>query len=120
MLRFLFSKLLLIIPTFIGITIVAFGFVRVLPGEACGRLAACWLRGVFRVGDGRRAVLAEGDCMLSGVLRVAGIAAGDCTLSGVLRVGGLPPLEPPRPGDVDCRRVGVREGGFCACSHRRS
>ena len=33
MLRFLFSKLLLIIPTFIGITIVAFGFVRILPGD---------------------------------------------------------------------------------------
>ncbi len=33
MLRFLFSKLLLIVPTFIGITIVAFGFVRVLPGD---------------------------------------------------------------------------------------
>jgi len=33
MLRFLFTKLLLILPTFIGITIVAFAFVRVLPGD---------------------------------------------------------------------------------------
>src|SRR5690606_15118183 len=33
MIRFLFHRLLLIIPTFIGITIVAFAFVRVLPGD---------------------------------------------------------------------------------------
>jgi len=33
MLRFLFTKLALILPTFIGITIVAFAFVRVLPGD---------------------------------------------------------------------------------------
>ena len=33
MLRFLLSRLALIIPTFIGITIVAFSFVRVLPGD---------------------------------------------------------------------------------------
>lgn len=33
MLRFLLSKLALIVPTFIGITIVAFAFVRVLPGD---------------------------------------------------------------------------------------
>lgn len=33
MLRFFFSKLFLIVPTFIGITVVAFGFVRVLPGD---------------------------------------------------------------------------------------
>ncbi|VAW16324.1 Dipeptide transport system permease protein DppB (TC 3.A.1.5.2) [hydrothermal vent metagenome] len=33
MLRFLFTKLILILPTFIGITIVAFAFVRVLPGD---------------------------------------------------------------------------------------
>ncbi len=33
MLRFLLAKLLYLIPTFIGITIVAFGFVRVLPGD---------------------------------------------------------------------------------------
>ncbi len=33
MLRFLLYRLLLIVPTFIGITIVAFAFVRVLPGD---------------------------------------------------------------------------------------
>lgn len=33
MFRFIFNKLLLIVPTFIGITIVAFAFVRVLPGD---------------------------------------------------------------------------------------
>ncbi len=33
MFRFLVSKLLMIVPTFIGITIVAFAFVRVLPGD---------------------------------------------------------------------------------------
>ncbi|GHA20639.1 peptide ABC transporter permease [Devosia pacifica] len=33
MVRFLFHRLLLILPTFIGITIVAFAFVRVLPGD---------------------------------------------------------------------------------------
>lgn len=33
MLRFLFSKLAYLIPTFIGVTIVAFGFVRILPGD---------------------------------------------------------------------------------------
>ena len=33
MIRFIFNRLLLIIPTFIGITIVAFAFVRVLPGD---------------------------------------------------------------------------------------
>ncbi|WP_172328968.1 ABC transporter permease subunit [Mangrovicoccus sp. HB161399] len=33
MLRFFLAKLLYLIPTFIGITIVAFGFVRVLPGD---------------------------------------------------------------------------------------
>jgi dipeptide transport system permease protein len=33
MLRFIFNRLLLIVPTFIGITIVAFSFVRVLPGD---------------------------------------------------------------------------------------
>ncbi|WP_138468639.1 ABC transporter permease subunit [Poseidonocella sp. HB161398] len=33
MLRFLLAKLLYLVPTFIGITIVAFGFVRVLPGD---------------------------------------------------------------------------------------
>ncbi|MBE3638337.1 ABC transporter permease subunit [Mangrovicoccus algicola] len=33
MLRFLLAKLLYLIPTFIGITVVAFGFVRVLPGD---------------------------------------------------------------------------------------
>lgn len=33
MLAFLFKRLALLIPTFIGITIVSFGFVRVLPGD---------------------------------------------------------------------------------------
>lgn len=33
MFRFIFGRLLYVVPTFIGITIVAFGFVRVLPGD---------------------------------------------------------------------------------------
>ncbi|MBE1708027.1 MULTISPECIES: ABC transporter permease subunit [Mesorhizobium] len=33
MLRYILGKLALIIPTFIGITILAFGFVRILPGD---------------------------------------------------------------------------------------
>ncbi|MFV0383145.1 ABC transporter permease subunit [Paracoccus sp. (in: a-proteobacteria)] len=33
MIRFILSKLLYLIPTFLGITIVAFGFVRILPGD---------------------------------------------------------------------------------------
>ena len=33
MLRFIFNRLIMIVPTFIGITIVAFAFVRVLPGD---------------------------------------------------------------------------------------
>ena len=33
MLRFILKRLLLIVPTFIGITIIAFAFVRVLPGD---------------------------------------------------------------------------------------
>jgi len=33
MIRFLLGKLLVIVPTFIGITLVAFGFVRLLPGD---------------------------------------------------------------------------------------
>ena len=33
MLRFIFGKLAYLIPTFFGITVVAFGFVRVLPGD---------------------------------------------------------------------------------------
>lgn len=33
MLRFIFNKLVYLVPTFIGITIVAFAFVRVLPGD---------------------------------------------------------------------------------------
>lgn len=39
MLKFLLNKLVLIVPTFIGITIVAFGFVRVLPGDPILALA---------------------------------------------------------------------------------
>lgn len=33
MVRFILSKLLYLIPTFLGITIIAFGFVRILPGD---------------------------------------------------------------------------------------
>jgi dipeptide transport system permease protein len=33
MLRFIFNRLIMIVPTFIGITIIAFLFVRVLPGD---------------------------------------------------------------------------------------
>lgn len=33
MIRFIFGKIAYLIPTFIGITIVAFGFVRILPGD---------------------------------------------------------------------------------------
>ncbi|WP_378942360.1 ABC transporter permease subunit [Paracoccus sp. R86501] len=33
MVRFILSKLLFLIPTFLGITIIAFGFVRILPGD---------------------------------------------------------------------------------------
>ena len=33
MIRFILGKLLYLIPTFLGITIIAFGFVRVLPGD---------------------------------------------------------------------------------------
>ena len=33
MFRFIISKLLYLVPTFIGITIVAFGFIRLLPGD---------------------------------------------------------------------------------------
>ena len=33
MLYFLFKRITLLIPTFIGITIVAFSFVRILPGD---------------------------------------------------------------------------------------
>src|ERR1700712_956278 len=39
MLRFVLNKLALIIPTLIGITICAFGFVRVLPGDPILALA---------------------------------------------------------------------------------
>ena len=31
--RFIFGKLLYLVPTFLGITIIAFGFVRILPGD---------------------------------------------------------------------------------------
>ena len=33
MLRFLFTRLSLLVPTFIGVTIVAFGFIRLIPGD---------------------------------------------------------------------------------------
>ncbi|WP_417766885.1 ABC transporter permease subunit [Stappia sp.] len=33
MIRFLFNRLLLLVPTFLGVTIVSFGFIRLLPGD---------------------------------------------------------------------------------------
>ena len=39
MLRFILKRLLLIVPTFIGITIIAFAFVRVLPGDPVRQIA---------------------------------------------------------------------------------
>ncbi len=33
MLRFILKKLLYLVPTMIGITLVAFGFIRLLPGD---------------------------------------------------------------------------------------
>ncbi|WP_186388403.1 MULTISPECIES: ABC transporter permease subunit [unclassified Stappia] len=33
MIRFLFARLALLVPTFIGVTIIAFGFIRLLPGD---------------------------------------------------------------------------------------
>ena len=33
MIRFILSKLLYLVPTFLGITIIAFSFVRILPGD---------------------------------------------------------------------------------------
>jgi dipeptide transport system permease protein len=39
MLRFLLSKIALLIPTFIGVTIAAFAFIRLLPGDAILLLA---------------------------------------------------------------------------------
>ena len=39
MLRFILNKIALIIPTLIGITICAFGFVRLLPGDPILALA---------------------------------------------------------------------------------
>ncbi len=33
MFNFILKRILLLLPTFIGITIVSFGFVRVLPGD---------------------------------------------------------------------------------------
>jgi dipeptide transport system permease protein len=52
MLRFLLSKIALLIPTFIGVTIAAFGFIRLLPGDALDALA-----GERGVTPERRAVL---------------------------------------------------------------
>ena len=39
MLRFIFGKIIYLIPTFLGITIVAFGFIRLLPGDPVLMLA---------------------------------------------------------------------------------
>lgn len=33
MIRFILTKLMFLVPTFVGITIIAFGFVRILPGD---------------------------------------------------------------------------------------
>ena len=33
MLRFLFTRFGLLIPTFLGVTVVAFGFIRMIPGS---------------------------------------------------------------------------------------
>ena len=33
MIRFLFNRVLLLVPTFLGVTIVSFGFIRLLPGD---------------------------------------------------------------------------------------
>ena len=33
MIRFILSKLLYLVPTFLGITLIAFSFVRILPGD---------------------------------------------------------------------------------------
>ena len=39
MLRFILYRLALIIPTFIGVTIIAFFFIRILPGDPVTVLA---------------------------------------------------------------------------------
>lgn len=39
MIRFIFTKLGLLIPTFLGVTIIAFGFIRMLPGDPVELLA---------------------------------------------------------------------------------
>jgi dipeptide transport system permease protein len=39
MIRFFFNRLLVLVPTFIGITIVAFVFIRILPGDPVSALA---------------------------------------------------------------------------------
>ncbi|HSF96628.1 MAG TPA: ABC transporter permease subunit [Thermohalobaculum sp.] len=52
MLRFLLNRIALLIPTFIGVTIAAFAFIRLLPGDAILLLA-----GERGVTDERRAIL---------------------------------------------------------------
>ena len=52
MLRFLLNKIALLIPTFIGVTIAAFAFIRLLPGDAILLLA-----GERGITPERRAVL---------------------------------------------------------------
>jgi len=39
MFRFLINRLMLLVPVFIGVTVVAFGFIRVLPGDPVEVLA---------------------------------------------------------------------------------
>ena len=39
MLKFLFKRLLVLVPVFFGVTLVAFGFIRVLPGDPVEVLA---------------------------------------------------------------------------------
>ncbi|WP_349358182.1 ABC transporter permease subunit [Stappia sp.] len=54
MIRFLVSRLALLVPTFLGVTIVAFGFIRLLPGDPVLLLA-----GERGVSDERYAELME-------------------------------------------------------------
>ena len=40
MLRFFLSRVLVLIPTFIGVSIVAFAFIRLLPGDPVALMAS--------------------------------------------------------------------------------
>ena len=39
MLRYILSRLLTFLPTFFGVTLISFGFIRVLPGDPVGLAA---------------------------------------------------------------------------------